>query len=234
MVPLTMVFALTQMPLIKRHHLEPVTLEAERGRRRRRFQGLSRGRGNSCGKLGAEPAPHISASCPGLTRASITSEKMDRRVKPGDDRDAGASSAPSDRINSALLLGDDLVLDAVVGLLRHDLLLHQLVLALVGPALDDRGGIGLADAGQFVELVGGGGVDVEQFVLGARSWPAPSSSPTAWSSAPSCRTFRPAAATARTRALRRAGRATSAAARVASLTRRMGLSSKDVVSHGWN
>lgn len=27
MVPLTMLFALTQMPLIKRHHLEPVTLE---------------------------------------------------------------------------------------------------------------------------------------------------------------------------------------------------------------
>jgi intracellular septation protein len=28
MVPLTMVFAVTQMPLIKRHHLEPVSLEA--------------------------------------------------------------------------------------------------------------------------------------------------------------------------------------------------------------
>jgi intracellular septation protein len=27
MVPLTMIFALTQMPLIKRHHLEPATLE---------------------------------------------------------------------------------------------------------------------------------------------------------------------------------------------------------------
>ena len=28
MVPLTMLFAMTQMPLIKRHHLEPATLEA--------------------------------------------------------------------------------------------------------------------------------------------------------------------------------------------------------------
>jgi len=28
MVPLTMLFAVTQMPLIKRHHLEPVSLEA--------------------------------------------------------------------------------------------------------------------------------------------------------------------------------------------------------------
>jgi intracellular septation protein len=27
-IPLTMVFALAQMPLIKRHHLEPVSLEA--------------------------------------------------------------------------------------------------------------------------------------------------------------------------------------------------------------
>ena len=28
MVPLTMLFAITQMPLIKRYHLEPATLEA--------------------------------------------------------------------------------------------------------------------------------------------------------------------------------------------------------------
>jgi hypothetical protein len=48
---------------------------------------------------------------------------------------------------SALLLGDDLVLDLVVGRLRDDALLHQLVLALVRPARDDFGGIGLADAG---------------------------------------------------------------------------------------
>jgi len=34
MAPLTMLFAITQMPLIKRYHLEPATLEAERGRKR--------------------------------------------------------------------------------------------------------------------------------------------------------------------------------------------------------
>lgn len=27
-IPITMVFAMLQMPLVKRHHLEPVTLEA--------------------------------------------------------------------------------------------------------------------------------------------------------------------------------------------------------------
>src|SRR5882757_10519179 len=53
----------------------------------------------------------------------------------------------------ALLLGDDLVLDAVIGLLRDDVLVHQIVLALVGTPRDDLGRIRLADAGQRVELV---------------------------------------------------------------------------------
>ena len=42
-IPLTMGFAITQMPLIKRYHLEPATLEFERGRRRRHQQGLENG-----------------------------------------------------------------------------------------------------------------------------------------------------------------------------------------------
>ena len=52
---------------------------------------------------------------------------MDARVKPAHDAK-----------QLRLLLGDDLVLDAVVDVLRDDLLVHQIVLALVGAALDDR------------------------------------------------------------------------------------------------
>src|SRR5258706_15624527 len=69
---------------------------------------------------------------------------------------------------SALLLGDDLVLDLVVGCLRHDLLLDQLILTLVGAALDDGCRIGLADPRERVEFFGAGGIDVEQVGLGGR------------------------------------------------------------------
>ena len=44
MVPLTMLFAVTQMPLIKRYHLEPATLEAERGGSGRCDEGVNRAR----------------------------------------------------------------------------------------------------------------------------------------------------------------------------------------------
>jgi hypothetical protein len=69
---------------------------------------------------------------------------------------------------SSLLLGDNLVLDAVIGLLRHDVLVHQIVLALVGAALDDRRGIRLADARQRIEIVGARGINIEQVGLGGR------------------------------------------------------------------
>src|SRR5438477_12809833 len=58
-----------------------------------------------------------------------------------------------------LLLRDDLVLDAVVDVLRDDLLVHEVVLALVGTARDDRGRAHRADARQCIELLLGGAVD---------------------------------------------------------------------------
>jgi hypothetical protein len=45
-----------------------------------------------------------------------------------------------------MLLGDDLILDPVVNGLRNDVLLHQLVLALVGAVLDDGRGPDIANA----------------------------------------------------------------------------------------
>src|SRR3984893_19602858 len=63
---------------------------------------------------------------------------------------------------SALLLGDDLVLDLVVCRLRDDALLHQFVLALVGTALDDRSRVSLADARQRFVLFGARRVYIEQ------------------------------------------------------------------------
>jgi hypothetical protein len=60
------------------------------------------------------------------------------------------------------LLGDDLILDLVVGRGRHDLLLHQIVLARVRPVLDDLLGVRVADAGQRLQLVLAGGVEIQR------------------------------------------------------------------------
>src|SRR5262249_42003048 len=62
----------------------------------------------------------------------------------------------------SLLLGDDLVLDLVVCRFRDDALLHELVLALVRPALDDLVRIGGADPGKFVEVRLRSGIDVQR------------------------------------------------------------------------
>src|SRR6266536_2809464 len=48
------------------------------------------------------------------------------------------------------LLGDDHVLDLVVGGLGDDLLVHEIELGLVGPAIDDLLGVGVPDAGEFL------------------------------------------------------------------------------------
>src|SRR5437660_6901709 len=67
----------------------------------------------------------------------------------------------------ASLLGDDLVLDPVVGRLRHHLLLYKLVLGLIRPVLDDLLGVGLADALHRLQLVGRGAVDVKRLLVSA-------------------------------------------------------------------
>src|SRR5262245_66098216 len=64
-----------------------------------------------------------------------------------------------------LLFGDDLILDLLVGGLGDDLLLDQLVLALVGPSVDDLLRVGVAHARKRLQLVHGGGVDVEKLLL---------------------------------------------------------------------
>ena len=64
--------------------------------------------------------------------------------------------------------GDDLVLDLVVSCLGKDAAGDELVFGGVGAAVDDALGVGVADAGKGLELVGGGGVDVER---GGCGWP---------------------------------------------------------------
>ena len=64
----------------------------------------------------------------------------------------------------ALLLGpagDDLILNLVVSGFRKNAARDKLVLRSVGAAVDDAFGVGVADAGEGLELVGCGGVDVE-------------------------------------------------------------------------
>jgi hypothetical protein len=68
------------------------------------------------------------------------------------------------------MAGDDLVFDLVVGGFRKDAPGEELVLGGVGAAIDDALGIGVADAGKGLELVDGGGVDVDLVGCGGRSW----------------------------------------------------------------
>src|SRR5580692_7912103 len=57
---------------------------------------------------------------------------------------------------------DDLVFDLVVGGLRKDAAGDELVLGGVGTAIDDSLGIGVANAGEGLELVGSSGVNVQR------------------------------------------------------------------------
>ena len=68
-----------------------------------------------------------------------------------------------------LLLGDDLVLDVIIDALRNDVLLHQLILALVRAAFDDAGAAHVANTLECAELFLRGTVDVEQFHFSGRS-----------------------------------------------------------------
>src|SRR5947209_19312093 len=62
----------------------------------------------------------------------------------------------------SLLFRDDLVFYFVVGCLRNDFLVNEIVLAPVGSPLDDSIGICAADAGQSVEFFFRSRIDVEQ------------------------------------------------------------------------
>src|ERR1700746_1683902 len=71
----------------------------------------------------------------------------------------------------ALLLGmtgDDLVFDLVVDALRENAASDQLVLGGIGAAVDDALRVGVADTGDRLELIGGGGVDVQRRCGGFR------------------------------------------------------------------
>src|SRR3989442_9511407 len=74
-----------------------------------------------------------------------------------------ARSAPSRGLllGRRVLLGDDLVLDLLVGGARQDLLGDQLVLPLVGPVVDDLLRQRVADAGQLLEVLVARAVEVE-------------------------------------------------------------------------
>src|SRR5271157_99175 len=58
-------------------------------------------------------------------------------------------------------MGDDFVLDAVVGGLRNYLAGEQVPFRIVGPAVNDLLRIGCSDARECIELVLGGAVDVD-------------------------------------------------------------------------
>src|SRR5206468_10070477 len=87
---------------------------------------------------------------PGRSAASRRKPEGDRPLRSG---------------GSLLLLRDDVVLDLVVGGLRDDLLLDQVVLPPVRTVVDYLLGIGLADPGEALQLVRGGAVDVERRLL---------------------------------------------------------------------
>ena len=58
--------------------------------------------------------------------------------------------------------GDDLILNFVVTGLWEDTSGNELILSGVGAAVDDPLGVGVADTGECLELVGRCGVDVQR------------------------------------------------------------------------
>src|SRR5918993_4822347 len=84
---------------------------------------------------------------------------------PAGERERG-HEAPCRCDRSRFLVSDDLVLNGVISILRDDLLVHQFVLGPIGASLDDGLGPGRSDLRQLVEVILGGGVDVEQGSLG--------------------------------------------------------------------
>src|SRR3981081_1224865 len=67
---------------------------------------------------------------------------------------------------SLLLLVDDLIFDTGVDGGGNDILLHQLVLALVGTVLDDVRGADITDPFQGAQLVLGCRIDIEELRRG--------------------------------------------------------------------
>ena len=61
-----------------------------------------------------------------------------------------------------LLFRDDPVFNFVIDCLRQNLLLHEFVLGFIRPALDDLRRVGVADAGDRLQLIGRSGIDVDQ------------------------------------------------------------------------
>jgi hypothetical protein len=59
------------------------------------------------------------------------------------------------------LMGDDLVFDLVVSCLRDNLLVHQIELGPIRPSVDNFLRVGVADAGQSLELIFGRAVEIE-------------------------------------------------------------------------
>ena len=104
MVPLTMLFAMTQMPLIKRYQLEPAIAGGERGGSGGCVQGLNW-------------IPICDAFLLRRTGLHVRIDKRFNAHAPAWERRCVLAAGVR---RSALLLGDDLVLDLVVGRLRDD------------------------------------------------------------------------------------------------------------------
>src|SRR5207253_9402714 len=83
-------------------------------------------------------------------------------------RRARRAAAARRRFQSLHLVRDDLVLDLCVRRFGDDLLLHQLVLRLVWPTLDDLLRVSVADPRQCLQLLLAGGVQVELLGLVGR------------------------------------------------------------------
>src|SRR5215475_6041939 len=83
-------------------------------------------------------------------------------------RDGWRSADDARSATSSLLRGDHKVLDLVVRGLGNDLLLDQLVLTLVGPAVDDLLRVGITDSRKRLQVVGGRAIEINQLLLGGR------------------------------------------------------------------
>src|SRR5712671_2083914 len=101
--------------------------------------------------------------------SSFPRPKSRGRLPPDDHLHESSKSDPLDYLfrsggsqgTGLGLLCDDVSLDFVVGGLRNDFLVHQVQFCAVRTAVDNFLRVDIADAGQNLELIFGGGVEIE-------------------------------------------------------------------------
>src|SRR5258705_10276870 len=126
---------------------------------------------SKCKSQGTAPVCALTHHRSDMSQKMTRRERESVRARAGVQKTGCIQPVPSSDARLRLLLGvagDDLVLNLVVRGLRENASGDELVLGGVGTAVDDALGVGVANAGEGLELVRCGGVNIERRSGGRR------------------------------------------------------------------